>query len=273
MLTLLAAVALAASSQPIVVAAPTLNSTGLQADLPGQLTERWAAGLARSPHFRVVTSRQLVALLSLERQKQLLGCAEEGSTECMAELASALGSEVVLSGSVTRVEQAYVATLSLVAVKTGRTVSTFTTRTLGLDSLFAALEEAGETMGQETLVQLRPSEATTGGAARRWSWVPAAAGVGLAAAGAVFLLQAEDASAQLLGRGAYAGRTLDPAQAQLQRDRGATSQTVGAVLVTAGVAAVAAGGAMFVFGGPRPLVVTAAPTPGGAAVLVGGTFP
>jgi hypothetical protein len=37
-------------------------------------------------------------LLGLERQKQMLGCAED-SSNCLAELAGALGARFVLNGS------------------------------------------------------------------------------------------------------------------------------------------------------------------------------
>jgi hypothetical protein len=45
-------------------------------------------------------------MLGLERQKQLMGCSDASST-CMTELAGALGARLVLTGSVTRLGDAY----------------------------------------------------------------------------------------------------------------------------------------------------------------------
>lgn len=49
--------------------------------------------------FTVVTGAQVSTVLGLDRQRQLLGCSK---TECMTELAQALGVEAVVSGSVAR---------------------------------------------------------------------------------------------------------------------------------------------------------------------------
>ena len=49
----------------------------------------------------MTTAGDLKQLIGLERQKQLLGCAERG---CVAELAAALGVDGVLTGNVTRSE-------------------------------------------------------------------------------------------------------------------------------------------------------------------------
>src|SRR5438128_1810620 len=45
--------------------------------------------------FDVITAKQMAAVIGLERQKQLLGCADSSSS-CLAELAGALGAELLL---------------------------------------------------------------------------------------------------------------------------------------------------------------------------------
>lgn len=62
------------------------------------------ADLASTKQFEVIGASDIAAMLGLERQKQLLGCAEEASS-CLAELGGALGAEYVLLGSVARLDQ------------------------------------------------------------------------------------------------------------------------------------------------------------------------
>ena len=55
----------------------------------------------RAPGLNVVTAREMSALLGLERQRQLMGC-DPSSSACIAELAGALGAEVVVVGDIGR---------------------------------------------------------------------------------------------------------------------------------------------------------------------------
>jgi len=60
--------------------------------------------LARTRRYDVIGKSDIEAMLGLERQKQLMGCSEDG-TSCLAELGGALGADYVLLGSVARIDQ------------------------------------------------------------------------------------------------------------------------------------------------------------------------
>src|SRR3954462_2631454 len=87
----------AAPATELKIAAPGLTVTGIDGALAGPLTDQVAKAFAP---IRVVTPRDIAALLGLERQKELLGCASSGS--CMAELGNALGVQGVLLGDIVK---------------------------------------------------------------------------------------------------------------------------------------------------------------------------
>ncbi|MBK7858671.1 MAG: hypothetical protein IPJ65_08625 [Archangiaceae bacterium] len=62
--------------------------------------------------FIVVSSKDIAAMLGIERQKQLLGCSDD--TSCMSELANALGTDFVMLGSVGKVGDSYLVSTRLV---------------------------------------------------------------------------------------------------------------------------------------------------------------
>ena len=55
----------------------------------------------RRGFFQVISQQDIATMLGLERQKQLMGCADD-STSCLAELSGALGARFVMSGTLTR---------------------------------------------------------------------------------------------------------------------------------------------------------------------------
>jgi TolB-like protein len=254
---------------PLSVAAPDLVGIGLRKELAPALTEHYAIALAKRGGITVVTSKQISALLGIERQKQLLGC-EEGSESCTAELAAALGSDLVLSGTVAKVGGTYQVNLSLVSTKTNRPVASWSSQTLSEASLFDELASAAERTGEDLIRTLRPEFAMTAGTARRWSWAPAIVAVGCAVGGAALLVSAEGASARLVGP---QGAPLSYDEAVVIKNRGAADQLGGGVLIAVGAAALGTAGAMLIFGGPRPVQVSVAPTAGGALFALGGAFP
>src|SRR5262245_15063642 len=62
------------------------------------ITENVASELSASGRVEVVTSSDLNAILGLERQRQLLGCDTEATSNCLAELTGALGAPLLVSG-------------------------------------------------------------------------------------------------------------------------------------------------------------------------------
>src|SRR5690242_11003681 len=86
------------------IAAPDLTVVGLELNRGALYTEHFAQQLT-ALGFSVVTQKQIASLLGQERQKQLLGCATQ-SDSCIAELASALGSDAIITGSVAKLGDA-----------------------------------------------------------------------------------------------------------------------------------------------------------------------
>jgi hypothetical protein len=88
-----------------------LNATGgIDPALARNLTHAATVELTRRGFFQVLSSADVETLLGVERQKQLLGCSEAAQS-CITELAGAVGAELLLSGSVGRIGDAYQLTL------------------------------------------------------------------------------------------------------------------------------------------------------------------
>jgi TolB-like protein len=93
--------ALAGTGRPRLVLMELTAAGGVEPAVAEGLSEALGAQALRSGYFEVTTQKDMLTLLSLERQKQLLGCTDDAAA-CVAELGGALGARFVLSGSVTR---------------------------------------------------------------------------------------------------------------------------------------------------------------------------
>jgi hypothetical protein len=86
------------------------------------------------------------AVLGMERQRELMGCAD-GSSSCIAELANALGAELVATGEIARLETRIQVNLKLIDARTGKACAVYSAR---VDSEEAVLDELQR--GAEALV-------------------------------------------------------------------------------------------------------------------------
>lgn len=84
--------------------------------------ESLTSTVARSGYFKVLSANEIRAMLGVERQRQLLGCSD-ASSSCEAELANALGSRFVLSGSLTKLGDALQLSLQLLDTQKGQVVA------------------------------------------------------------------------------------------------------------------------------------------------------
>src|SRR4051812_13752442 len=85
------AIALTLAAAPIRLAAPAWQSVDVDANKTRFFSDYFAQQLQQArPEIRVTTETEIGQLIGLERQKALLGC-NEASSNCMAELAGALG--------------------------------------------------------------------------------------------------------------------------------------------------------------------------------------
>lgn len=104
MLLHVALFALAAAAEKPKLVVLDFQAQGVPAEAAQALTTAATQDLSQRGFFEVVTSADIQTLLGVERQKQLVGCSDGSS--CTAELAGAMGSRFVLSGSVTKLGSA-----------------------------------------------------------------------------------------------------------------------------------------------------------------------
>lgn len=108
------------------LAVPDFQTTAGNEPLAAMLAGSVATEIDRTGLFTVTTSDQVRALLSLERQRQLLGCSDDS---CTSNIASQLGVDYLLNGRLSRLQDAKKTTtgltldLTLIEVKTGKRVS------------------------------------------------------------------------------------------------------------------------------------------------------
>lgn len=93
---LVASTVAAAPTEPVKLGSLGLTGLGVPADKLQYYSDHFAQQLSVRG-LRVVTQSELAALVGLERQKELLGCAE--GTSCTAEITQALGVDGLVTGS------------------------------------------------------------------------------------------------------------------------------------------------------------------------------
>lgn len=142
MLTTAVTLLLCASS-PVRVAATSFQVSGDDAKKADVWIERFAEVMRRDPRLEVTTPSALASMLGFERQRELLGC-NENKGACMAELASALGADGILGGSITRSGESYLAVLRLVRQKDGKVWWSTSSRVKGEEALLDWLDAQAE---------------------------------------------------------------------------------------------------------------------------------
>jgi hypothetical protein len=118
MLAPLLALALAATSRIAVLPVPV--GEGVPAGTAAAVAEAVAGEVRRNAGFEVITQREISAILTLERQQQMLGCQ---TNSCMAELGGALGCDRLVVGDLARLGESWLFSLKLVEVGKARVSS------------------------------------------------------------------------------------------------------------------------------------------------------
>jgi len=85
------------------------TGSGVDAAQLESVGDRVASTIAARGVYEVISAKDVQTLLGLERQKQLLGCAE---SSCITELSGAIGARFVTSGSLVKLGTAYQLTLT-----------------------------------------------------------------------------------------------------------------------------------------------------------------
>ncbi|MBL8937216.1 MAG: hypothetical protein JNM69_21835 [Archangium sp.] len=178
----------------VLTQAPRLAAPAWDAvEVPPEKAQFFALHLAsalRARGLSVVTSQDIAAILGVERQKQLLGCNETGSS-CMLELSNALGAQLVLTGVVAKLESSYQVNLRVLSGVDGKVVAQELVRADSQEKLLFALDDAARSLER----QLEPKAPP--GSARGLAWVPAVGAGVFAVAGAIFSGLALERSATL----------------------------------------------------------------------------
>jgi hypothetical protein len=147
--------ALAASATPakspkdqtVKLAAPGLQAVNLPKEKAEAFMEHFNHQLTER-RIRVITAKEVNAVLGLARTQQLMGCPEEESS-CMMELADALGVDGLVSGTIGKYGPSYQASLTIVSSGDARLLSSVTARGDSEAQLIERLTAAAWTAASE----------------------------------------------------------------------------------------------------------------------------
>ncbi len=270
MVSFLVAVLAVAPTAPVKLAMPALRVVDLPAERSGLYTEQLAGALfARG--VRAVTEREISTLLGLERQKALLGCGD-GSTQCLVELANALGVDGVVLGDVAKIGNRYQVNLRIIDAKDGKPLAIASFKAADEEGVIDGLVSAAATLADDTNRALgRPVVAPkpSGGVSKKLGIIPVAVAVAAVGAGAALLVVSRGEYAKLDPKGQG---TVGLGEAQAIAQNGSTMQTASIALFATGSAFAVAAVGLFVFGSSSETKVGAVVTPGGAAFSIAGVF-
>ncbi len=256
MLTLVAVLCAAAAPQKLVVT--RFSAVGVESERAAYFAAQLGARL-QSRGFNVITEKDLIAVLGIERQRQLMGCSD---ASCMVELTSALGADVLVSGSLVKLGDEIEATANVTDARNARLLAS---RRVTGDSEQAVLDGLGVAADQ-LAAELR-SERPPLQAGRVTLWAPLFGGA-LAAGVASGVLFVMAGGAYRMLDGASATARLTAAQADAAVRDGKALQ-LGA-WVAAGVAGAFAVAGLIALLWPAPYQVrlALAPNPGGGALAL-----
>lgn len=265
MMSLTVALLLAAApvEKPRMALIELTTAGGVEASSAKSLTEAIAAELQARGFFEVISQQDIQTLLGLERQKQLVGCADDGAS-CLTELSAALGARFVLSGSLSRLGTAWQLTLTTLDTQKGQALGRSTRVAFELEALRATLG-------------LQVAEATATPPPAPPSKVLPFTLIAVGAASTLFglvwgtlQLSAEQQLAAELDRGATTPgrlRLISDYEAELRLLRTQQLIAVGALVAGAGLAVTG----VLLLPKDAPVQATLVPSAGGLAIV--GAFP
>ncbi len=263
----------ARAEAPLRVGVSQLQGVNVPADALGFYAEHLAQNLA-APGLTVVTAREIATILGMERQRQMLGC--ETSSECVAELANALGVDAIVVGDVARFGDTYQINVKALAAVNAKVLASGSARVQGDVATLDAVAGLGRQLARELFrakgravpVELSGAAATPSASGRPWKWVTLGVAGASAIAGAVLYGLARADFEALTGSGA----PLSLASAAEVRDAGASKQTASAVLAAVAVLSLAGSLWLFAVDGSGETRVSLVPGPDGVVAVVGGRW-
>ncbi len=149
--TLAAAAALCAMASPALAAGKrdaraklaVLDLTGqsVSKELAASATAVLASELGKLEIFRVISREDIKSMLSLEKAREQLGC--EADQQCLAEIGGALGVEYMVAGSIAKLGDSFVLSLTLHDARKAQVENRITETIAGGDAaLVAALSRS-----------------------------------------------------------------------------------------------------------------------------------
>lgn len=246
---LLVAVAPAQAAAPRI-AALDFTVIGLDPSMGGFYAEHLSVRL-EGKGLRVTTQRDIAAVLSVERQKQLLGCADDSSS-CMAELAGALGVDALISGQVARIGKSFQLNFRILSARDAAALFTYSKLVKTEEALLEALNEAGDQAAAKLLpasaiavapasspVELPPEvKEATSSPVKAGPWILVGTGAAAAVAGGVLVGLSASTHSKLTGP---VNPDWTPDDAARDAQAASVQQTIGIVCLAVGAAAVAGG--------------------------------
>jgi hypothetical protein len=94
-----------------------LKAEGASPELAQTLSQVVAEQAGKTPGFDAISQAEISTMLNVQKQKQLLGCADES---CLAEIGGALGAKMVLNGTLGKLGDSYVLSLQLLDTHKGK---------------------------------------------------------------------------------------------------------------------------------------------------------
>ena len=210
----------------LCLAAPPTNSlalvqwqsVGIEQKKVDFYSDYFAEAVGNGGRLKVATPSAIAAILGVERQKQLLGCAED-SESCLAELAGAMGTYGVISGTLAKVGSGYAVTIKVIRSADGQTLVSYSGRPVDEDGMLDFLSRSAWDLRfkitgveeREPLPVVRTGEPTNavvprvavvvpqapGKDRRVFAVIPAAIGVGAGIASAILLVKSRGIYNQL----------------------------------------------------------------------------
>jgi hypothetical protein len=239
------------------LASPGWTVVNISAELANFYSNEVARTL-KAQGLKVVTEADIAAVLGNERQKALLGCADD-SVSCMVELGAALGCDGLIVANLARLGDRYRGSLKVVSAQDGATLAEQPVDAHSESGLLDALAEASRRIGR----QLNPPPLRD---VRAFALIPLITGVLAAGGSAAGFGVASENLARI-------PQQSNPNDAETLARQGQGAEVAGWVLAGTTVAALTAAALVF-FLSDRPAAVTptVTVTPDGAGAGVSVRF-
>ena len=184
---------LAAAPPPLRVAVPNFGLVNVSTETAAFFMDRFANRL-RGRGLVVTTASEIETVLGLERQKALLGCAEEST--CQAEIAAALGADAVVKGRIARFGERFETSVTLIDPTNAGVIASVSASAGDEGGVLTSLDAAADELSSKLLAArhrgaaIEPTSMIAAGDSSRPKWialVPLALGVGAGVAGGIEL--------------------------------------------------------------------------------------